>query len=373
MATMQTEFSETELLMSDRVVEPLIAGGVRCHGGFDEGGAYVSPRALHRWPAIKAWQAQHQTHFGTELIGVPLDTWPEHYPNVAQAAWLIENGVREPIITTLTRIGTVEGFGSMIRHTTIPRLERCIDEEMAGTATAHLGHGLYEAHARDEAGFEDEGGHRQMWFAARDIAFEDPVTEDETQTMLVRMGIVPAGGTAIPEAAAVRKMAAERRVLSDDIDLDLELLVERMARLLLIEISAFHTFAWAEELLADDQLVAGQGGGAKLISYVRADEEPHVEYLKATLSELRDRTWIGNSGGRYDGRKMVGAVWDRAVAESLGVRRQQMLAITLGEVEFALDGRSGRDYLLEGFHARGSVRPGRDGTWVSVTPEVEGH
>ena len=35
--------------------------------------------------------------------------------------------------------------------------------------------GLYEAHARDEAGFEDEGGHKQMWFAARDIAFENPV------------------------------------------------------------------------------------------------------------------------------------------------------------------------------------------------------
>ncbi len=52
----------------------------------------------------------------------------------------------------------------------------------------HLDRGLYEAHARDEAGYEDEGGHRQMWWAARDIAFEDPVTEDETVRMLERLG-----------------------------------------------------------------------------------------------------------------------------------------------------------------------------------------
>jgi hypothetical protein len=369
MPTMQIEFSEKELLATHPISEPLIAGGIRCHGGFDESGAYVSPRTLHRWPAIKAWQAQHHEQFGTDLVGFPLDAWPEHYPNVAQAAWLIENGVREPIITTLTRIGTVEGFGSMIRHTTIPPFERCIEEEVAGTTIAHLGRGLYEAHARDEAGYEDEGGHRQMWFAARDIAFENPVTEDETETMLERMGIVPPGRTAIPDPAATRQMAAERRLLSDDIDLDLELLVERMARLLLIEISAFHTFAWAEELLADEQLVAGEGGGARLISYVRADEEPHVEYLKTALSEMRDRTWIGTSGRQYEGSETVGAIWDRALTESLGVRRDQTLAVALGEVEFALKGNRLGDDILEGFHARGSLRPGRESSWVTVPVE----
>jgi hypothetical protein len=368
MTTLQTEFSEDELLATHPISEPLMAGGVRCHGGFDESGAYVSPRTLHRWPAIKAWQAQHHEQFGTDLVGFPLEAWPEHYPNVAQAAWLIENGVPEPIITTLTRIGTVEGFGSMIRHTTIPPFERCFEEEVAGTTVAHLGRGLYEAHARDEAGYEDEGGHRQMWFAARDIAFENPITQDETETMLGRMGIVPPGQTAAPDQAAARRMAAERRVLSEDIDFDLELLVERMARLLLIEISAFHTFAWAEELLADEHLVAGEGGGARLISYVRADEEPHVEYLKTALSEMRDRMWTGTSARRYEGSEMVGAIWDRALSESLGVRRDQTLAITLNEVEFALEGHRRRDDILEGFHARGSLRPGPEGSWI-VVPE----
>jgi hypothetical protein len=361
----QVEFTEAELLANHPVEEPLLAGGVRCHGGFDQNGAYVSPRTLHRGPAIRAWQQRHSELFGTDLLDIPLDTWPEHYPNVAQAAWLIANGVPEPVITTLTRIGTVEGFGSMIRHSAIPDLTRSFTEELTGTATAHLGRGLYEAHARDEAGFEDEGGHRQMWFAARDIAFDDPVTEDETETMLARMGIVPAGGSGIPDREQTRRLAAERRVLPDDIDLDLEVLVERMVRLLLIEISAFHTFAWAEEVLADNGLVAGEGEAARLVSYVRADETPHVEYLKTTLSEMRDRTWIGQSGRRYPGTEMIGAIWSRAVAESLGVRREQMLEVTLREVVYALDGHPRRDDLLDEFHARGSVRPGPAG-WATV-------
>ena len=80
------------------------------------------------------------------------------------------------------------------------------------------------------------------------------------------------------------------RVLPDDIDFDLESLIERMTRLLLIEISAFHLFAWAETLLADDELVAGDGEAARLVSFIRSDETPHVEYLRTVLSEMRDRT-----------------------------------------------------------------------------------
>src|SRR5205823_7424632 len=98
-----------------------------------------------------------------------------------------------------TRIGTVEGFGAYLRYSPIPDLQQCFEDDIRGTAMAHLGGGLYEAHARDEAGFEDEGGHKQMWFAARDIAFENPVSEDQTALMLERMGLTggPNGGGAI--------------------------------------------------------------------------------------------------------------------------------------------------------------------------------
>jgi len=367
MTTLQTEFTEHELLETHPISEPLIAGGVRCHGGFDENGDYVSPRTLNRAPAIRAWQERRAEQFDTPLLDIPLERWPEHYPNVAQAKFLISEGVAEPISTTLTRIGTVEGFGSMIRYSTVPNLQRCFDEDVHGTAMLHLDRGLYEAHARDEAGFEDEGGHQQMWFAARDIAFENPPAEDETNRMLERMGFRQAsdGGTPTPPPPPPR-------VLPDDIDYDLEMLIQRMARLLLIEISAFHTFAWAEEVLCDIDLVPGDGDAARLVSYIRSDETPHVEYLKTVLSEMRDRTFVGESGKRYQGADMIGRIWESAVSESLGVRREQNLQVTLREIGHALDGNARGKDIFEEFHHLGSIRPKSDGSWAP-SGEVTGY
>ncbi len=59
MGTAQVQFTEEELLADLPVVEPLIAGGVRCHGGFDDDGRYVSPRTRFRLPAISAWGEQN--------------------------------------------------------------------------------------------------------------------------------------------------------------------------------------------------------------------------------------------------------------------------------------------------------------------------
>jgi hypothetical protein len=355
--SLRTEWTKEELLESVPVEEPLVAGGVRCHGGFDSDGHYVSPRTANRWTAIEAWQRRHVELFGTELLDIPLESWPESYPNVTQAKFLIAAGVPQPVIATLTRIGTVEGFGAMIRYSLIPDFQACFDEEVGGTALAHLDNGLFEAHARDEAGYGDEGGHKQMWFAARDVAFENPVTEDQTEVMLQRMGITTASGgrgSIIPDP------------IFRDVDPNLEMLIARMASLLLIEISAHHVFAWAEEVLADTSLVAGDGDAGRLVSYIRADEAPHVAYLKTVLSEMRDRTFVTTSGGRRPGTEVVGTLWDRAVSESLGVRRQQNLSMTLREVEHALDGHPRRDDLLEEFHSLGSIRPSAEGAWEPV-------
>lgn len=357
MTTLRTEWTRDELLQSHPVAERLVAGGVLCHGGFDDSGAYVSPRTANRWDAIHAWQAQRAEQFGTELLDIPLESWPEAYPNVAQARFLLEHGVREPIVASLTRIGTVEGFGAMLRYSLIPDFQACFDEEVRGTAITHLDGGLFEAHARDEAGYGDEGGHKQMWFAARDVAFEHPVTEDQTQVMLERMGITTGNGTRGP-------MIPDP--IFPDVDTDLEMLITRMASLLLIEISAYHVFAWAEEVLADTEVVAGDGEAARLVSYIRADEAPHVAYLATVLSEMRDRTFVASSGRKVPGTTIVGTLWDRAVGESLGARREQNLRLTLREVEHALADRRDGDDLLEEFHARGSIRPSVDGVWEPV-------
>lgn len=337
----QTEFSAAELLADHRIAEPLVARGVRCHGGFDETGAYVSPRTRFRVPAIAAWQAKHQAEFGTAVLDAPLETWPAHYPNVAQAKFLVRAGVPEPLMASLTRIGTVEGFGANIRHLTPGNLQRHFVEDIDGTAMAHLGQGLFEAHGRDEAGWEQEAGHKDMWFAARDIAFDDRSADVDIDAMLERMGF---GGGAAGGAPAPR-------ALPDDVDANVELIAGLMARVLLIEIQAFHTFAWAEAWLSDPDLVSGDGEAARLVSYIRADETPHVGYLKTALTEMRDRTWVGASGRRYAGSDMIGTIWARSLEQSLGAGRAVTRKATIGEVEHWCGQRSDGARILEEFHA----------------------
>lgn len=350
MRTDQLTWSAEELLATAEVAEPLVVGGVRCHGGLASDGSYVSPRTLGRGPAIEAWQGNHRSTFGTDLIDVGIEDWPANFPSVAQTRHLLANDVTEPVIATLTRIGTVEGFGSFLRYTEVPDLRRLVDEDIEGTALAHLDRGLIEAHARDEAGWGPDGdapteaGHRDMWFAARDVAFSSPVTEDATQLMLERMGIVGPGGAPGPAATP-------QRLLDDDIDATLELLLQRMIRLLMIEISAFHTFSWAEEVLSDTELVDGDGEAAFLVRCIRSDETPHVEYLRTALTELRDRTVIGTSGRRWPGRDVVTTIWERARADALGPRREDLEATISTEVRHALADRPDGDRLWDDFRA----------------------
>ena len=341
MGTAQVEFTEAELLSDLAVEQPLIAGGVRCHGGFDQDGTYVSPRTRFRAPAIEAWGEQNCQRFGTELIDVPLERWQRSFPNVAQARYLIAAGVPEPLMATLTRIGTVEGYGANIRLLKPKDMQRHFVEDVRGTAIDHLGGGLFEAHGRDEAGWDEEAGHRDMWFAARDLAFERPIDELNIEAMLARMGFGPGRPGGAGGAEPVRLLPA-------DIAPELEMMVTLMVRVLFIEISAFHTFAWAEEWMSDTELVAGDGEAAKLVSYIRADETPHVGYLRTALSEMRDRTWLGDSGLHHAGTDMIGRIWDPLLAHSLGPAREEGRRATRGEVEHWCARQSnGRDVLAE--------------------------
>jgi len=364
MTTKQVEFTETELLTDHAFAEPLIANGERCHGGFDDDGAYVSPRTRFRAPAIEAWEEQRVEQFGTAPLDIPVDTWPQNFPNIEQSKFLIAKGAPEPTISALTRIGTIEGFGAMLRLLPQPDLQPNFVDSIAGTATDHIRKGLFEAHARDEAGFEDEAGHDKMWFAARDIAFENPVTADQTELMLARMGIGQAPGSPPPDFAKLRAEAMANRVLPDDIDFGLESMLNRMISLLFIEISAFHGFIWAEGVLGDTDVCAGDGEAARIVSYIRADETPHVAYLQVALSEMRDRTWTGTDGRTYDGGEMITKLWDAQLEQSRFLKRNENLTMSIREIEHALDGRSDKDDVLEEMFTLGSVTPLPDGGFI---------
>jgi len=339
--TEQLVYSPAELLSSEPVSEPLFAGGVRCHGGFRSDGTYVSPRTRFRVPAIEAWRRHHTATFGTPIIEVPMELWGEHFPNLDQARLLLRAGVPEPLVATLTRIGTVEGYGANIRLLRPADLQRFFEEDIAGSALDHLGRGLFEAHGRDEAGWEEEAGHKDMWFAARDVAFESRSAAVDIEGMLTRMGF----------GQRARVGGDSARLLPADIDAELEFMVTLMIRVLFIEVSAFHTFRWAEGWLSDESLVAGEGAAARLVSYIRADEAPHVAYLATAITELRDRTWIGEGGRRHQGAELIGRLWDHLLAQSLGPSREQSRQAVLGEVEHWCRARPDGAELLDEFHA----------------------
>ena len=239
-------YTRDELLESGACAAPLFAGGVRCHGGFDADGRYRSPRTQHRAPAIRAWQAR-LLGAGGELLEIPRELMPPQYPNVAQSRLLLLEGVREPIVRTLTVISIVEGFGAIIRDVRVPELRAILVEPFDGTALAHLGLGLFEAHARDEAGHRDQGGHKQMWEAARDLALESPtVPGDVLMRFMGRRGAPRGRERAFPQ-----------------LDEGLERMLQTMATVLVVEVFAENTFDWGQQVLSDPEVSADPGAAGR--------------------------------------------------------------------------------------------------------------
>jgi hypothetical protein len=347
-SSLQLDWTATEILADHPVEEPLVVRDVVCHGGFVDG-AYVSPRTRFRRDAIDGWQQQHREVTGSDVRSAPLAAFPPHYPSVDQGRFLLGHGVREPVIGLLTRIGTVEGYGGAIRELA-PRgdVQRHFADDTKGTATAHLATGLLEAHARDESGWDAQAGHDRMWYAVRDIAFDDPLDEPAEKKMRALIDDA-AASVPMPASMGVRRF--------DDIDPDFETLIAFMTRVLFIEIRAFHAFAWAEALLSDRELVAGEGAAARLVSYIRQDESPHVDYLRTALSEMHARAFLGASGRRHDGRDVIGTIWDACLSESLGLGDLRNRAIFDALLADTLATRSDGRELFEEFDRIGVTLP----------------
>lgn len=309
----QVAYTEEQLLSSVKYDEPLIANGVRCHGGF-VAGRYQSPRSAVRSPAIAAWQAQLRAQ-GKPLVDVPIAFVPPHYPNAAQAVLLLREGVRDPLVRTLTTIAIIEGFGAMIRDQAVPDLKTCVRESLDGTATAHLRAGLFEAHARDEAGHRQEGGHKQMWEAARDLALDNPTVPGDVLMRLMTGG-----------------RAAQRQRLFPQLDPRFEDLLTTMANVMIIEIFAADTFAWAEEVLGNADVSRRPQEAAAMVAYIRADEAPHVEYLRTALSELRACRLIGVDGSDVAGDVVIDGLLNRGLHVLTKDRPQRQRSETRADI-----------------------------------------
>ncbi len=325
-------FTRDEILESDSFAEPLIASRVRCHGGFDADGVYGSPRMRYRGPAIEAWQARLARE-GEALLELSPGLMPPQYPNVEQAKLLLREGVRDPIVRRLTIISIVEGFGAIIRDVEVPDLRAAFREPVDGTALAHLEGTLFEAHARDESGYRDEGGHKQMWEAARDLAFENP---------------------RIPGDVLMWMMGRRRRQRTrafPQIDETLERMLATMVQVLVVEVFAMGTFAWGEELFADPEVSAAPDEASRMVDHIRRDESPHVEYLRTALSEARARTLATVDGGEISGRSVVDGLLHRALRSMTHERREEQRAeVRRGLIE-AIQAARRPESLLERFDA----------------------
>jgi hypothetical protein len=333
-------YTREELLESGSYEAPLVAGGVRCHGGFDADGRYRSPRTIHRAPAIAAWQARLARE-GAELIEIAPSAMPPSYPNVEQAVLLLEHGVRDPIVRTLTIISIVEGFGAIIRDVKVPDLAALVVEPVEGTALAHLREGLFEAHARDESGWKDEGGHKQMWEAARDLALEKPkVPGDVLMRMMGRQASRKKPERPFPQ-----------------IDETLERMLAMMAQVLVVEIFAAGTFEWGMRLLSNPKVSAAPEAAAAMVGHIRADESPHVEYLRTALSEVRARTLRTVDGKTIAGRRVVDGMLHRILRQMTAERPREQREDLRENLLAAMQGAANPAGLLEAFDAL-------DSTWT---------
>ena len=100
-----------------------------------------------------------------------------------------------------------------------------------------------------------------------------------------------------------------------------------------------------------DDLLGGAGQSPRCWAVQSADSVPLLVAMGARS------TWWGRRGTawcrRYAGTDVVGPIWDRALANSLGPRRDLGRQQTINELEHTLAGHPRRADILHRFHELG--------------------
>jgi hypothetical protein len=262
---------------------------------------------------------------------------------------LLQEGIQAPVTRALTIISIVEGFGARIRDVPTPDFQNEIVEDIGGTAIAHLRGGLFEAHARDEAGWREEGGHKQMWEAARDLGLAKPEIPGDVLMQLMTGG---------------RRGGAQQR-LFPELSERMELILSVMANVMVIEIFAQDVFNWAKQLLGDPEVSANAAGASAMVAHIESDEHPHVEYLRTALSEIRARTLRTHEGkSTIPGRVVVDRIFERQLRGLASARPQEQRTQVREEIHRELAQRANATELTRRFESL-------DSGWVFPKGENE--
>jgi len=292
-------YSQEELEADNVYATPHIECGLKLHGGFNADGEYLSPRTKHRWTAINAWKNQLEKQ-NVEIVGATTALLTEpNFPNEAQAIFLLQNGVQQPLWDSLTITGLIEARGKALAEFTPPDFQDIIVEDISGTALGHMGKGLMTAHGWDEGGKEGSGlgGHDAMWFATRDLIFgkdKFPLASPPESIGRVKQG---------------REIEA--------IPVEHETLISLLMNLLMIEVRAERAFRFYESVIGNADVFLDKQEEAKhavmMVNRIRMDENIHVAWLKVAISEFRNFTIKKNDGTQVKGATLLDPIWEKMV------------------------------------------------------------
>lgn len=296
---MKLSFTREEIEAEHDYASPHVECGLRLHGGFDEGGAYLSPRTRHRNEAISNWHAQLHA-WGADIVEATTKLLTEpNFPNVPQQIHLLKNGVEQNFRDSLTITGLIEARGKALADVLAPDFQQIIVEDVSTTALGHMNKGLLRAHGWDEGGAPGTGvgGHDVMWFAARDLVFGK-------------------GRFPMPVApSSIAREKPEREMLA--LPAEHEMLISFLMNLLMIEVRAERAFDFYEQVLRCEEVFPGRRREAeqavKLVNRIRQDEAVHVAWLTAALSEFRNFTIKTPDGRRFGGADIFDPVWEKMV------------------------------------------------------------
>jgi hypothetical protein len=288
-------YSAAEILADHPYAKPHLEAGYKLHGGFDAEGHYISPRTLHRWPAITAWTEALKAR-GHEIVdSSPALLVRDSYPNIDQQSLLLELGFGQTLWDSLSVTGVVEARGRMLAEATAPDFQSVVEDDISETAVGHLNKGLLRAHGLDEGGdpSRGEGGHDSMWFAVRDMLF---------------------GSRAYPHAEVPASLARpDTGRLMPQIPAEHERWVLLLMNVLMIEIRAERFFNFCTTVMRDPRNFRDRREvadyAADLVDRIRQDEAPHVGYLTVAMSELRSFMFKTVDGKRVKGAEFIDPVW----------------------------------------------------------------
>jgi len=144
---------------------------------------------------------------------------------------------------------------------------------------------------------------------------------------------------------------APRQRALPNLDETLEALLATLVNVLVVEIFAARTFDWGERLLSDPEVSEQPERAGAMVSYIRSDESPHVEYLRTALSELRARTLRGVDGAAIPGREAVDRLLHRTLRVLTTPRPEEQRAEVRSALADTLRAARAPSGLLEEFDA----------------------